>query len=67
MRSRDMFNIPDHWSPRQALAVYDFLSELQQQIWDRYEQTLVELIIADLEYEHAIDSDLHDFEDEIPF
>ena len=67
MHSCNLFNIPNHWSPRQALAVYDFLSELQQQIWDRYEHTLVELIIADLEYEHPIKSDLHDFEDEIPF
>ena len=61
-----MFNIPNHWSPRQALAVYDFLSDLQQQIWDRYEQPLVDLIVADLEYENTIDS-FEDFEDEISF
>ena len=62
-----MFNIPNHWTPRQALAVYNFLGDLQQQLWDRYEQPLVELIIADLEYEQAIESDLNDFEDDIPF
>ena len=54
-------------TPRQALAVYNFLGDLQQQLWDRYEQPLVELIIADLEYEQAIESDLNDFEDDIPF
>ena len=62
-----MFNIPNHWSPRQALAVYDFLSELQQQIWDRYEQPLIDLILADQLNEHAIDSHLNEFQDEIPF
>ena len=62
-----MSNIPNHWSPRQALAVFDFLSDLQQQIWDRYEQPLVDLIVADLEYQHAIDCSPEDFEDEIPF
>lgn len=62
-----MINIPIHWTPRQALAVYNFLGDLQQQLWDRYEQPLVELIIADLEYEQAIESDLNDFEDDIPF
>ena len=62
-----MFNIPNHWSPRQALAVYDFLIDLQQEIWDRYERPLVDLIIADMEYQRAIESDLDDFEDEIPF
>ena len=62
-----MFNIPNHWSPRQALAVYDFLSELQQQIRDRYEQPLIDLILADQLNEHAIDSDLNEFQDEMPF
>ena len=67
MRRRDMPKIPEHWTPRQALAVFDFISELQQQIWQRYEQPLADLIVADLEYEHPIDRSIEDFEDEIPF
>ena len=30
-------DIPDYWSPQQALAIYEFLGDLQQRIWDRYE------------------------------
>lgn len=58
--------IPDYWSAEQALAVYEFLSDLEQQIWDRYELQLYELLRPDLDVD--IDQlDLFDFNDEIPF
>ena len=62
-----IFNeLPDYWSAEQALAVYEFLSDLEQQIWDRYELQLYELLRPDLEVD--IDQlDLFDFNDEIPF
>ena len=28
--------IPEHWSPEQALAVYEFLQALADQLWQRY-------------------------------
>jgi len=65
-----MPDIPDHWSPSQALAVFDFVCDLQQQIWDRYERVLVDLIIADLHHDadnHHIIEDLEDPEHDIPF
>ncbi len=34
--------IPDHWSPEQALAVYEFLDELQERIRDRYGEQITE-------------------------
>lgn len=59
--------MPDHWTPQQALAVFDFLNDLQNLIWDRYEKPLVELILADLDNEQPIPSSPEDFDDEIPF
>ena len=33
--------VPDDWTPEQALAVYDLLHELAEAIWDRYEIPLL--------------------------
>ena len=62
------FDIPEHWSNEQALAVYEFLSQLQDRIWEYYELRLVETL------RREIDSDLpdepvefSDFNDDLPF
>ncbi len=44
--------VPDHWSPEQALAVYELLNEVADRVWDRYERSLIRLIQADLQHEH---------------
>ncbi|MDZ7750145.1 MAG: hypothetical protein U5S82_20750 [Gammaproteobacteria bacterium] len=36
--------IPDYWTPEQALAVYDFIDDLRDAIWSRYDRQLVELM-----------------------
>ena len=59
--------IPDYWSAEQALAVYEFLSDLEQRIWDRYELQLYELLRPDLEEVDTNQLDLFEFNDEIPF
>ena len=59
-------DIPDYWSAEQALAVYEFLSDLEQRIWDRYELQLYELLRPDLEEEDTDQLDLFEFNDEIP-
>ena len=59
--------IPQHWSPEQALAVYDFLNELAQGIWDRYEMQLLELIRPELDERDISQLDLFDPNDNIPF
>ena len=59
-------NIPDYWSAEQALAVYEFILDMQQQIWDRYELQLYELLRPDLDESDADQLDLF-FNDEIPF
>ena len=59
--------LPQHWSPEQALAVYDLLNELAQSIWDRYELQLLELIRPQLDEHDASQLDLFDPDDSIPF
>lgn len=54
-------HIPDYWSAEQALAVYEFLLDLQQQIWDRYELQLYELLRPDLDEMDRNQLDLFDF------
>ena len=34
--------IPENWSAEQALAVYDFCSDLQELVWRRYRDVLVD-------------------------
>ncbi len=60
-------NIPNHWSADQALAVYEFLGQIQQQIWDRYESELIDLLCAEIESRNAEQPDLFEFNDAIPF
>ena len=60
--------IPDYWTPEQALAVWELLNELADRIWARYDTQLLELIRADLEHEaHDNQPDLFDPDDSIPF
>lgn len=39
--------IPDYWSPREALAVYEFIDELRNEIWIRYELELIKIMQAE--------------------
>ena len=66
--SRDyMIQLPPDWTPDQALAVHDLLTELAGLIWQHYEAP----IIASLQGEHGQETqqaDLFDFDDRpIPF
>ena len=60
-------DIPDYWSPQQALAIYELLGDLQLRVWDRYELQLLELLRPDLEGEDDDQPDLFDPNDQIPF
>lgn len=60
-------DITDYWSPDQALAIYQFLGDLQQQIGDRYEIQLLDLLHPDLDEMDTAQLDLFDFNDPIPF
>ena len=43
------FNIPDDWSPEQALAIYELLAALNEHIWQRYELQLIELLAPQID------------------
>ncbi len=62
-------SIPNNWSAEQALAIYEFLGEIQQQIWDRYERQFIDLLCSDLDEmdTHQIDLFELDDNDSIPF
>ncbi|MDZ7751320.1 MAG: hypothetical protein U5S82_16930 [Gammaproteobacteria bacterium] len=49
--------IPDDWTPEQALAVYDFIDELRDAIWSRYDRQLVELMQQDRITTFEVDDD----------
>ncbi len=61
------FDIPDDWSPEQALAVYELLDALRERVWDRYQLQLIELLAPDADQVDTSQLDLFDLNDEIPF
>ena len=58
---------PQHWSPEQALAVWECLEDLAWLIWTRYEEHLIALIQRDLHHGDTAQLDLFDPDDDIPF
>ena len=63
------FEIPDHWSAQEALAVYELLNDIAAQIWERYDHQIIELLRPELDRdddEHE-QLDLFDFNDDIPY
>ena len=43
--------IPDYWTAEEALAVYDFIDTIRDEIWRRYEMQLIDII----QKEHSTD------------
>jgi hypothetical protein len=63
--------IPQHWSPEVALAVFEFLNELCDAIWQLYEVDLVDHLRSELHNDpHSAQYPTPDespFNDDIPF
>ena len=63
--------IPDAWSPEQALAVYQFLDELRDRLWEHYQESIIEQLKAEQEIQEQNDAQLelpfYPFNDEVPF
>ncbi len=63
-----LFDIPEHWSAEQSLAVYEVLAQLQNRILEYYEvppgETLQLEIAGDLRDPH---NESVDFDDDLPF
>lgn len=65
--SRFTLNLPDDWTPEQALAVYELLTELAEIVWNHYEVPLIELLSPELNEDDASQPELFDFDDQLPF
>ena len=65
--TRSILPLPDHWTPEQALAVYELLNDLAASIWNSYQPQLLELIVPEIEHDDASQPDLFDFDDPLPF
>ncbi|MGR9088814.1 MAG: hypothetical protein ACU841_17345 [Gammaproteobacteria bacterium] len=61
------FHIPQHWSPQQALAIFEFLEQLASLVWDQYQEPLILLLQPELDPGPSNQLDLFDFNDDIPF
>ena len=60
--------IPDNWSPEQALAVYEFLDELRERMWDCYGEHIIEKMRLEYaEQQRCAQLELLPFDDELPF
>jgi hypothetical protein len=67
LTTRFTLQLPDHWTPEQALAVYDLLNDLAEAIWNRYEIPLIELLAPEIYPHNTAQPDLFDFDDPLPF
>ena len=67
LSTRFTLQLPDHWTPEQALAVYEFLTDLADTLWNRYEIPLIQLLAPELDQNNDSQLDLFDFDDSIPF
>ena len=60
--------IPDDWSPEQAIAVYEFLDEVRERVWDRYQEHISEQFRINChEKNDEGQLELFPFNDELPF
>ena len=67
LTERSTLRLPEHWTPEQALAVYELLKDLADTIWDRYQLVLIEQLRGELEQDDSVQPDLFDFDDPLNF
>ena len=47
-----LLTIPDHWNPEIALAVFELIDDLRDQIWSRYGQAIQDELRRQIEGGH---------------
>ena len=67
MRAPSTLELPDHWTPEQALAVFEMLHELTDTLWGRYNLAIIELLAGELDHGDTSQLDLFDRDDSPPF
>jgi hypothetical protein len=59
--------VPEDWTPQEALIVYEHLIRMAAAVWDRYEVELLPLVHSDPRTPDSLQLDLLDPDDELPF
>ena len=59
--------VPDDWTPEQALSVYEYLNQAAEAVWERYEVDLLPLVRPDPSTTDSTRTDRFDPDDELPF
>lgn len=59
--------VPEDWTPQQALSVYEYLTQMAEAVWERYELELLPLVKPDPDPADSTQPDLFDPDDELPF
>jgi hypothetical protein len=62
--------IPEELSGREALLIYEFISAIQDEIWNRYKVQLVEILRAERSTDPAdweCSGNYEDLNDDVPF
>ncbi len=59
--------VPEDWTPEQALSVYEYLTQMSEAVWERYQVDLLPLVRPDPSAEDSAEPDLFDPDDELPF
>lgn len=59
--------VPEDWTPQEALIVYEYLTQMAEAVWDRYEVALLPLVQSDPRTPVSLQFDLFDPDDELPF
>lgn len=62
-----LIQLPTDWTPEQALAVSDWLSELSAVVWRHYDMPMRDLLQTEPERRDPAQQDLFGFDDSIPF
>ncbi|MEA3273952.1 MAG: hypothetical protein U9Q81_01350 [Pseudomonadota bacterium] len=59
--------VPDDWTPEEALTVYEWINQMAEAIWDRYEVDLLPLVTPEPSADDSTQPDLFDPDDQLPF
>lgn len=62
-----LLQLPTDWTPEQALAVYDWLTDISAVVWRYYETPMRDLLECEPERRDPAQQDLFGFDDPIPF
>ncbi len=59
--------IPEDWTPEQALAVFELLNTLTDTLWSRYDLAIIELLAGEFYHGDTSQLDLFERDDSPPF